>query len=382
MSITAESAHGLPDKRSGPVPVSEITGPPRESFISDEWYKRDIDKVFRPAWILAAHTTELSTPGSFLTVSLDQEELIVVRDKQGNVNAFHNFCRHRGHRLCTSERGQLKGNIFCQYHGWAYSTQDGSCVRSIRMHEGFDKSQWGLVPAWCEEIDGLIFVSFSKEKPRSLRPSLTEVGYGGYDLRRLKLIERRTYPVNANWKVVLENNLECYHCTLNHPELITNWDPWRDRANDISVVSSNGDVVLRGMGPVTNTINGETVCKLPVNRTEGGPADSFMVTWRPGNEIHFARDYVWIFTLKPAGPRVTIKTDFYLVHEDAREGVDYSVDEVVKCISLTMAQDSTLCEEVQRGYDMTRYTPGPLNQLYQRGQIAFYSWYEARLAAE
>ncbi len=359
--------------------TTEIVGPPRESFVSGDWYQQDIDRIFRRGWMMAAHSSELAEPGSFVTFALDKDELLIVRDKSGSLNAFYNFCRHRGHRLCTTERGRLTGNIFCQYHAWSYSTRDGSCARAIRMHEGFDKSQWGLLPAWCEELDGLVFVSFSREKPGSLAESLKEVGFGGYDLKRMKLIGRDTYVVDANWKVVVENNSECYHCTLNHPELITDWDPWRDRSNDPYHVSTDGNVTYLDLGPVTNTMNSEVVCRIPAPRLDDSPPNACMVAWRPGHEIHFARDYAWIFTFRPDGAGRTIKTDFYFVHEDAQEGVDYSVEEVMKCIHLTMSQDTKICEEVQRGYEMSRYTPGPLNRNHQRGQIGFYEWYRSQL---
>ena len=161
------------------VNTNERLGPPREAFVTNEWYGRDLEAIFRPAWHVAAHSTELAEPGAFITFRLGDDEVVVLRDEDGTLQAFHNFCRHRGHRLCTTERGTVRKNLICPYHGWAYSAKDGSCRSAPRMHESFDAAEWSLVRAWVEEYRGLVFVCTADEAPPRSRPPSTPSASGG-----------------------------------------------------------------------------------------------------------------------------------------------------------------------------------------------------------
>lgn len=369
--------------------VAEIVGPPRERFLTSEWHERDLEVVFRPMWHLVCHATELPDAGSYMTFTFGEEEIFVIRTSSGEVRGYHNFCRHRGHRLCTSEQGSFKRMIVCPYHSWAFSPEDGSCRVAVRMHEGFNHEDWPLFDVAVEEVDGLVFACLSDTPPASIGAAMRDVDLGGFDLARMKLAVRKSYIVQANWKIVVENNSECYHCAVNHPELCTVYDPWAtDYVEDLDAVSegsqavstiSGADVGARTLEGQTWTVDGEHVCALPLPRTNQAPAHGREFYWQPGNMMSIAPEYAFVFTLRPIAPDRTLKTDFYLVHEDAEEGVDYDLETLTRFWSATMDQDGALCEEVQRGMRMPRFTPGPLNRHYQAGQISFYRWYEERL---
>ena len=203
----------------------------------------------------------------------------------------------------------------------------------------------------------------------------------------MKLAARRDYETSANWKVVVENGSECYHCALNHPELCKVYDPWGiDYVENIDAPGGNAvaavlgaDVGARTLEDMTFTPAGERVCAVPSPRLDEEVPHARELWWQPGNALSLTRDSGFLFTVRPSGPNRTMQTQFWLVHEDAREGSDYTLEQLMRLMVVTQDEDRTLCEEVQRGLEQRRYTPGPLNLHYQAGQIEFYRWYESRL---
>src|SRR5262249_4244370 len=145
---------------------------------------------------------------------------------------FHNVCSHRGSRLCPGESGTMAGKrIMCPYHGWTYSPSDGSLLGAPSMHADFDRTPWGLHPVHVDVWLGFIFVCFAGEGSVSMADYLGDLDFAGFDPHGLKLAAIKTIDVNANWKIVVENNQECYHCSLNHHELLTSVD-WRILGTD------------------------------------------------------------------------------------------------------------------------------------------------------
>jgi phenylpropionate dioxygenase-like ring-hydroxylating dioxygenase large terminal subunit len=379
---------GISRATTRPRGAAELVGPPRERFTDPAWHRRDLEAAFLPEWHLVAHSSELRNPGDFTTFSLGYNEVVVVRKRDGALRAYHNFCRHRGHRLVTSETDRIGRNIVCRYHGWAFDTGSGSCVHAPRMHSSFEPRDWPLIAVSVEEAHGFVFVCLSDNPPPSIAASMSTVGFGGYDPDRMTLAFRDSYVVQANWKTVVENNVECYHCALNHPELCSAYDPWsnfvdEDSFNEGKALSgefaSIHGVAAREVPDQRLTIDGKQICQLDLPRKYGRPEDAFEMWWNPGYYIVLARDLGFVFTVKPVDENACMKTDFYLVHEDARAGTHYDLDELTRFWSSTMREDNALTAEVHRGMQMPRYVPGPLNKHYQTGQIAFYSWYEERI---
>ncbi len=375
---------------AGTRPVK--TGVPRECFVTPEWHQRDLEAVFRPRWHYAAHVSERAAPGSFVTFALGDDEVVITRSAVGELVAYHNFCRHRGHPLVTAERGTLQRTFVCGYHGWTYSKDDGSCLAATRMNEDFDRSQWGLHRAWVEELHGLVFVSLADRRPVSVADATRHIvtpedGLRGWDLDRMKLAARAELEIAANWKVVVENDDECYHCALNHPELVRTYDPWSgftvvedlDRPQHLWT-EDEWSVVDLG----SNTYSDDPVCRVPLPRTHGDEGEDVMTVqffWAPSGHLAFTPEYAWLWSVKPLGPERTLLTQHWLVSEDAREGEDYEVEPLTSFFDTTMRQDEVLCARIQRGFRMGRFTPGPLNPHHQAPAIAFYAWYEGCLAA-
>jgi Rieske 2Fe-2S family protein len=189
---------------------------PGDFYSSDLVYRAELDRIWRRGWLLAGHTCEIPAPGDYFTFAVDADSLIVMRDDDGQINALWNVCRHRGTELCDQPSGKV-GRLVCPYHQWTYG-RDGALLSCRGMQSELDKSELGLLRAPVRELGGLIYVSLSDSPPdfegavEAIGPLLTPQGFD-----RAKIAKTVDYEVAANWKIVWENNRECYHCNVNHP---------------------------------------------------------------------------------------------------------------------------------------------------------------------
>ena len=157
------------------------------------------------------------SPGDYQLFEIGEDSVIISRDAAGEIHALMNVCRHRGARVCEEASGNRK-TFVCPYHGWVYNT-DGSlrAAREMEVKEGFDSSQYGLKAARVEVFMGMIFINCDAQAA-DFRGPLENLArpLGAYDLEHAKIAHKQSYRVDANWKLVLENYLECYHCATSH----------------------------------------------------------------------------------------------------------------------------------------------------------------------
>jgi Rieske 2Fe-2S family protein len=361
----------------------EYTGPPKEWYLGQEWHERDIEAIFRGRWLLAGHVDELEAGAKghgYLTFSLGGEEVLIRSSEDGEVCAYHNVCPHRGAQLCEGRSGRtLSSRIVCPYHAWTFSVSDGKLLSARHMHDDFDLAAIGLKPVKVEVWKGLIFVCLSEEAPPPLPEYFADVTFGGYEFEAMKLATAKSHEIEANWKIVVENNVECYHCAVIHPELVDVYD-WRITAEpDIEGAMrsrAEGLEVIEAVQESPFTIKGESVCAIPSPRSDGeAEPPTHAIAWEPGVVVSVSRDFAWLFVPKPLGPTRTELRQYWLVAKDAEEGRDYELENLKLFWDTTMHQDRGICEAVQRGIQMPAYTPGPLNRIHQIGQAGFYAWY-------
>src|SRR4030095_3125269 len=192
---------------------------PGEFYSDEEVYHHDVARVWRSGWLFAGHSCEIPKAGDYFTLEVDTDSIIVARGDDGSVYGLHNVCRHRGSRICNEPAGHA-ARLVCPYHQWTYGL-DGRLLACRGMPPDWPKDQFPLVPVGSHEIEGLIFISLASKPARfdmardCLSPLLQP-----QRLCRAKLAHSEEYVVNANWKLVWENNRECYHCNANHPEYI------------------------------------------------------------------------------------------------------------------------------------------------------------------
>ncbi|MGZ5372486.1 MAG: aromatic ring-hydroxylating oxygenase subunit alpha [Aeromicrobium sp.] len=204
----------------GTAPVSY------EDSISPEFYEREREAVFKKSWLNVGRVEQLPRTGSYFTREIDvaNASIVIVKDGEGKVRAFHNVCRHRGNKLVWDDypKEETAGScrqFTCKYHAWRYNL-DGSLSFVQQEDEFFDldKSSMGLVPVACDVWEGFIFVNFAPEPEQSLQEALGEVGSGlaGYPFGEMTNKWTFRSDIRANWKLFIDAFVEFYHAPILH----------------------------------------------------------------------------------------------------------------------------------------------------------------------
>jgi phenylpropionate dioxygenase-like ring-hydroxylating dioxygenase large terminal subunit len=192
------------------------------------WYsdpavaERERERIFRRSWQYVGHLGELQGPGSYFSSHAGGVPVVVTLDRDERLRAFINVCRHRG--AIVARGAECRGTLQCPYHAWTYGL-DGALRAAPRSdaEDAFDRQSLGLVPASVGTWGPFVLVNPDAEAPR-LADALGDlpaiVADNGLDVEQLRWHRRVDYELNANWKIALENYLECYHCQLNHPALV------------------------------------------------------------------------------------------------------------------------------------------------------------------
>ena len=390
---------------------------PRPFYGHETVYRADLEHIFRKGWLFAGHACEIRNPGDWLTLQVETDSLIVIRGEDGAVRALHNVCRHRGSQIVAPGRGSTK-RLVCPYHQWTYDTK-GALTFCRGMHE-LDKAEFSLKNVQCEVVEGLIFISLAENPaPFAAARELMAPYLKPQGLERAKVAKQVDYEIHANWKLVWENNRECFHCNINHPQYIkANWDhynaddttpeikesiaravarseaKWADAGLAVSHretgmtqfpdaergiwYSANRTALVAGW--VSESMDGKQVSTLM-----GSYNDADVGTLRartlPNFWNHSSCDHGVSTLLLPSGPRKTLARVTWLVHEDAVEGKDYELEKLMPFWQLTSEQDWAICERQQKGVDSSAYQPGPYSKYKEYNVDAFVRWYVKTLAA-
>ena len=201
---------------------------PGRYFYDPEIYGREQERLFGQMWTCVGRADALPTAGDFKTVELAGESVLVVRGRDGELRAFLNVCRHRGARLCLEPCGNTGAAIQCMYHAWSYAL-DGRLIGApnIARDESLDRESLGLIPVHLDVWEGLIWLSLAADPApvtAQLEPALRD-RFGSWrnsdatTSDHWRWDDRSPTRSPANWKLVVENFMECYHCGPVHPEL-------------------------------------------------------------------------------------------------------------------------------------------------------------------
>ena len=342
---------------------------PRERYVDDVWFERDLAEVTSRQWLYFCHVSQIPETGDILERELGGESIIATRDGDGVVHAFYNVCRHRGYRLCDAGASSSK-QLVCPYHRWSFGL-DGALTGAPTLRDGedFDFGDYGLkrlaVETWC----GFVFVALGPEPPRhSLADVLADAGraFEVYEPERLKLAHEVEYEVECNWKILLENFLECYHCPGSHPEFclaadVPSFFKTTERGAKHFMMAHEynwGGFPLRP-GVESFTISGERACRLSLGRTNA-TTSPFSLSIHPTlTALAFVVDYGVVHQFMPISAGRSRWTAHWFVHPDAIDGEDYDVETVIGIWHATNLQDVALCERTQLGVNSRSFTPGP-----------------------
>jgi len=383
----------------------------RDFYTDPDIFEKDMERVFRRQWLLSGHTARIPKAGDYYLYEIGRDSVIVARGRDGEVSAFHNVCRHRGSRVCLKGEGNTRLFV-CPYHAWTYDL-DGSLRGAPYMPDDFDKRTSGLKACAVRVVEGLIFLCLSDNPPdfdliaESARPFLKL--HGAADA---KLAVRRSYPTDANWKLVVDNFQECYHCAPSHKLYSTahsrdkllasgagpgsgpadameryshEYSAFQEKARAAGtwldpVVQSDSPNRIWSMGrhpirtgAVTESADGAPVSRLmgQFKEYDGGQSGSVfnLFSYFLANNDHFV---LIRFT-----PRDAINTDvefMWFVAPDAQEGIDYEVEKLTQVWDVTTMEDKTITEDNQAGVLDGAYEPGPFSLL--EGRLAMIKrWY-------
>ena len=368
---------------------------PRELYVSDAAFKFDAHVMLKSVWLYACTVAHVKRPGDYFVFELASNSIIVVRGRDLQVRAFWNSCRHRGSRICEQQRGRA-ARLTCPYHQWTYGL-DGALLAARSMAEGFDKQDHGLAPVALENIGGLIFICMADDPPpidRVKADIADQIAI--YDLDKCKVAVQDDLIEDANWKLVMENNRECYHCDAGHPELVSvlgtygfgkglpedgECDVVDDSAFDAMVEAKRAQWQDMGIfreliefpdgwwhrvarlplanGAVTQSIDGKLACNKLIGPFTEPESSSLSVWTQPNSWHHFCCDHVVTFSLTPLSASQTLLRTTWLVHEDAVEGVDYDPDCIAALWRATNDQDCRFSQLNHLGIANEGYRQGP-----------------------
>ncbi len=362
-----------------------------QRFYTDpEIYDLEIERIISRNWIMAGHVAELPNTGDFTVVAIANESVIVVRGSDGEINAFANVCRHRGSLVCLEASGNTK-KFSCPYHGWMYEI-DGNLTAARSMPDDFDKSGYSLTKVSVDTIGGLIFVCLC-DNPASLetaRDDLAEpMAMFGFD--NLKLAAYKSYDIDANWKLSIENYAECYHCATAHPEyaqmhtlmidnkkrdrvqghMLQNMEACGLRKIDFDFTDTRvppgefGYAYSRTAlfeGYLTGSREGKPVAPLlsDFKGYDGGASDfslggfSYLLAYS---------DHVVCYVFTPVDLNNSKCEIYWLVRGDAQEGKDYDVEELTWLWDITTHADKTIIVNNSKGVHSRYYKPGPFSEM-------------------
>jgi glycine betaine catabolism A len=339
---------------------------PAFAYTSAEVLAWELRRLFAGTWTCLGRVDELlgtGPSGKQLTqrsVRVGDVAALLVRSGE-SVRLFANTCRHRGHELLGADQVSERHSIVCPYHAWSYDLA-GSVLAApgFRDVDGFDLGQHGLVElpvaVWC----GWLFAHAAHEVgDPAVVPFEAHLGeldrvVGPYRPESLRLGDRHTYEVAANWKVVAENYHECYHCPLIHPELCRVSPPTSGENYDLPGAWVGGSMVLRD-GMRTMSLTGESAGH-PI--PDVAPTAVEYVHLLPNLLVSAHPDYVMTHRLVPLDPdRTWIECSW--LFQPGPDGTLPDPSYAVEFWDLTNRQDWAACESVQRGLRSPHFRPGP-----------------------
>ena len=343
------------------VPAVMLTLP-REYYQSESIYQEEVEKIFYQRWLLACREEEIPTPGDFLTVPVGEESIILVRDEQRQIRAHFNVCRHRGTRICMEEKGQFaSGFIRCPYHAWQYELS-GPLKAAPLMKDvpGFQKADYPLFSVHVGLWGGFVFINLAEDPV----PFEGEMGaligrFEAWHFPELRIAHQLNYTLRCNWKIILQNYQECYHCPGVHP-LLSKWTPFRSSVHDrfdgaviggyMELTEPRGSMTMDGKaaGPPVCNVSGDDLQRVHYYSV----FPSLLLSPHP--------DFVLYHRIRSLAVDIIQNDCFFLLHPDVINDPERMerFQSAIEFWDLTNRQDWHVCEQMQLGTRSRRFGRG------------------------
>ena len=336
---------------------------PGSAYSDPELFAREQELIFEQMWFCAASSADIGKAGSFRTVQIGRESILLTRSRKGEARGFFNICRHRGAKLCTEEAGEGARSFQCPYHAWTYDL-DGKLIAAPNLTKMPDigREEYGLRKVHVREWLGYVWVSLAEEPPSfeetvigDVRTRLGDVeSLEHYGVENLQLAKRITYDVKANWKLIIENFMECYHCATIHPELT---EVLPEFADGLAAQYFVGHGALFGEDVKGFTVDGSEGHERIPGVTEDQDRRYYAVTVRPQVFLNMVPDHVIVHRMYPIAPDHTIvECDWLFLPEVVESGADLSKS--VELFHRVNQQDFDACERCQAATDSRVYADG------------------------
>ena len=378
---------------------------PRQFYTSETVYKMDIQHYWNHSWIWVGHINQIPNVGDFFLFDYGYESVIIARDKNDSVNAFLNVCRHRGSRVCIEKSGNTRVFV-CPYHAWTYEL-NGSLRAAREMEDNFNTAEYSLKKVNLRIFHGLIFICVA-DNPPNIDEGLLQMEplVKPFEFENLKIVHSANYPVAANWKLALENYMECYHCAPAHLEYSRSHSLKDPSSANIELkncmLKKSMDVGLSGeelqinllesnnvemdfyfsryplfQGYKTGSKSGEKLAPLlgRLKDFDGGTSDIQIGIL---NNFLSYSDHVIGYRFIPRSLQITDIEVIWMVREDAEEGKDYNLEDLTWLWHCTSQDDERIIALNQKGVNSNHYVPGPLSNM-EWGIKAFHAGYLKQL---
>jgi Rieske 2Fe-2S family protein len=368
------------------LPESLIATLPGNFYTDETVFSLEQAKIFESMWFCVVRADDLDTAGAFRTVQVGRENLLISRSRTGEIRAFFNVCRHRGARLTSELSGSVTRAFQCGYHAWTYDL-DGKLIAAPNLTKmpDIDRVTYGLRRVAVHEWLGYVWVCLVDEPPSFedtvLREVVDRLGtvdlLDHYDVANLKVGRRIVYDVKANWKLIIENFMECYHCATIHPEL-----------TEVLPEFADGYAAQYFVGH--GAVFGEDISGFTVDGSEGVEriptidADQdrryYAITVKPQVFINMVPDHVIVHRMFPmAADRTVVECDWLYLPGVVESGVD--VSKSVELFDRVNRQDFEACEATQPSMSSRMYTRGGVLVPSEHHIGTFHEWVQAKLGS-
>lgn len=318
-----------------------------DAYTRPEWYETDRRHILAKSWQWVCHVEKTRQPGSYFTTEIAGHPIAVVRDKGGDLRAFYNVCKHRAHHLLS---GEGKTNlIVCPYHAWAYRLDGRLQGAPHTQHlKQFNKDDICLDQIQVEEFCGFVFVNLDPAAPSLIEQSgalQSEIMHWAPDVANLTFGHRLSYDIKSNWKNVVDNFLECYHCPVAHKDFcnLVDMDTYQVTTHGIysSHMADAGNSPNSAYDVSSATVKTHAVWWLwPTTCLMRYPGRSSMI----------------VLNIIPVGADRTLETyDFYL---ETPQPNDMELDAIRYLDEVLQVEDISLVESVQKGMSTPAFEQG------------------------
>ncbi len=367
------------------TPSSLIPTLPGSRYTDESFFAREQEQIFEKLWFCAARSSDLTGPGSFKTVTVGRESVLVTRNRKGAARAYFNVCRHRGAKLCTEESGQAARAFQCPYHAWTYDF-DGKLIAAPNLTKmpDIDRVEYGLTTIAVREWLGYVWVCLADDPPpfeSTVSNAVVErlgdlESIERYGVESLQVGRRIVYDVKANWKLIIENFMECYHCATIHPELT---EVLPEFADGYAAQYFVGHGAQFGDDIKGFTIDGsEGVERLP-GVSEEQDRRYYAITIKPQVFINLVPDHVIFHRMYPmAADRTVVECDWLYLPGVVESGVDVSAS--VELFDRVNRQDFDACERCQPAMSSRVYRDGGVLVPSEHHIGEFHEWVRAQVS--